>query len=226
MSHVTPIPTLIRDLDCARKAARSLGIPEIAGATTVRSFYAQPLGDGTFSKDVPVDLVLGRAGYGVGLKRQGDGTYAVVCDVFDCDRQMLAKFGPTYHEWTEGTVPGSTQVGHVPTGRPTLFLQQYAVEAALKFARSERMKVAGKLDAETGAKVLLLTGGYLLPEQSIRVEAKADGTALVSVENVKGSECVRNTERLERFLGEIGAREFTADYYHAPDGSHVRVTQR
>jgi hypothetical protein len=224
MSHVTPIPTEIRDLDCARRAARSLGIPEIAGATTVRSFYPQPLGDGTFSKDVPVDLVLGRAGYGVGLKRQADGSFAIICDVFDCDRAMLAKFGPSFHEWKEGSVGGI--VGHVPTGRPTLFLQQYAVERSLKFARDQRFKVRGEIDRETGAKILLLSGGYLLPEQTIRVEARTDGTTLVSVENVRGAECITATEPLERFLGDIGARELTADYYHAPDGSHVRVTQR
>ena len=47
----------------------------------------------------------------------------------------------------------------------------------------------------------------------IKVYIQADGEVEISVEGIKGSQCLKLTEFLERDLGEVTDREFKPAYY-------------
>lgn len=228
MSHVTAYDTEIRSLEHAARAAEALEIEVLSDEyREVFSYYKQELPDGTRSRRVPVDLVLGCAGFGVGLRlNPATGNYAVLCDVFDANKEMLAKFGPTFHEWTWGVPFEGAQPGHIPTGRPTALLQQYAIEVAVDAATREGFAIDALRDPETGDVVLKLTGGPLLPGQYAEFTAYADGSSGVAVYGVEGGACVELTRFLDDAIGGTSAQTLTQDFYHDRAGNHIKAQQR
>lgn len=56
-----------------------------------------------------------------------------------------------------------------------------------------------------------------MAKETIRVKIRKDGSMEVSVDDVKGKNCTELTEELEVYLGAVGEKEFTADYYKKDD---------
>ena len=64
-------------------------------------------------------------------------------------------------------------------------------------------------------------------KETIRVKINKDGTMELSVNDVKGKSCTEITEELEVYLGAIGEKELTADYYKKDDpGKKAWITRQ
>ena len=62
-----------------------------------------------------------------------------------------------------------------------------------------------------------------MESKELKVYIKPNGDVEISVEGVKGNECVRLTEFLEKGLGEVTTRELKPAYYEkAMEKAHVR----
>lgn len=63
--------------------------------------------------------------------------------------------------------------------------------------------------------------------ETIRVKIGKDGSIEVSVNDVKGKNCTEITQDLEVYLGAVGEKEFTADYYKKDDpGKKAWITRQ
>lgn len=168
----------------------------------------------------------------VGLRPGADGNYELVFDAWgislagqshyeqqEHDGQMrnvripvndpfANKFGDTFGAWY---MVGS---GHVSCGYPNLFLQEYARQFGLDYAARNFMGVTEEVDAATGDKTLILTGGNLMPGESIRLICRRDGSSTMAAGGFHGDRCMIATKPLEDALGVIWDTELTGDYYH------------
>jgi hypothetical protein len=216
------LKTAIRDLDIARAAAAALGIPVLEGVTDVASYYAKA---GKHSH--PAALVFGEANqyekYRMGLQAQDDGTYAMIGDAYMVsDKDLLRQLGPDMHQWEY------RDGGHVCTGRPTSFLQEYALQAGIQVANTYAMHWTRLPadpeadDAPAGGEKLVLTGGYLPPHLSMTLIALPDGTSRVRFDGTTGNpiDCYEFTRDLEAAIGVLAL-----DTPHALSGLDTVHTQ-
>lgn len=240
MSHRTQLATEIKSIEAAIAAANALGI-RVLNTKKVRNYYST--GDNGTNWSA-VDVVLSGATdkdiksngenwaseqYNVGLKQQPDGTYAFVYDAWGIkdawageDKAWCRRFGPTFGNWKSGDQDGMG--GHVGTGKPTRFLQEYGLQLGEAYARANFMDSVRNEDSQSGDVTLVLTGGDLLAGEEVHVIARADGTCTMAAIGFSGDRCKQATGPLESILGSITNEELTADYYHDRAGNHLTAT--
>lgn len=210
----------IRSLEAAKRTCEALGIELVAGATTVRSYYWG---------SVPADLVMrGNGDYNFGLQKQENGTYAIIGDSFDMGaaadprqthtegwhaglKERLAKFGDDFGGWTTGVINGRS--GHVTTGTPNRFMQEYALQVGELGARVNRM-TARRVKLKNGDTKLVITGGVIPSGGSVEILAKRDGSATVGGFGIEGAECLKVSDWALKVIGNITSQKLTADFYH------------
>lgn len=56
-----------------------------------------------------------------------------------------------------------------------------------------------------------------MAKETIRVKIDKDGNMEISVSGIRGKTCTEITSDLEVYLGRVGEREYTADYYKKPE---------
>lgn len=230
MSHKTKT-TLdkVDDLETAKAAMEALLAPVVDGVTEVCHYYGG-------KRATKVEVAYGRPGaeYHLGIERQQDGTLAFVGDFWgisldDEQKAMLERLGPGYSTWQWKRQDG--REGHVGIGTPSLFLQEYALQAVERECRKRRLTTARET-AESGAVLLRIRGDYIgrvgiggrVPE--IRVLVETGGMATVSAHDIPGAKCVQATKVIEEALGRVTTRVQTADYFHTTDprtGQEVHV---
>lgn len=209
MSHLSELKTEVRSLELARRTAAALGIPVLEGAKGVCSFYAPYRTD--------CDLVMGTDhasgyGYNVGLQKQANGTYSFVSDVYDiADKTMLKKIGDDYDAWTTETRNGIA--GHVNTGKPNRFMQEYALQAGELGAKVGGMR-AFRMKQANGDVWLKVTGGAIPLGAYVLIVARKDGSSSYSAHGVKGKSCLRVSDWAKKLLGQVTSQKFTAEFYH------------
>jgi hypothetical protein len=60
----------------------------------------------------------------------------------------------------------------------------------------------------------------------IEVTLTPDGEVRIVTHGLKGQSCLAETEALEKVLGEVRAREKTAEFYHQSQASSAAVKRR
>ncbi len=229
MSHLSTIKTEIRNLECALLAAQALGIEQCATKKTFKTYYSV-----NNKNNHPAEVVFGKDKwqYNIGLVKQKDGTYGFQFDAWgvkDVDHagNWANKFGPGFSDWVSGTQQTSHGAvdGHVGVGKPTLFMQEYALQCGEQGARQRGM-LAERIKQKSGDVILKMTGGPLKANQAITLTARTDGTTTVGAFNIKGPSCKDATKWLEVVLGSITSDQLTGEFYHAEHKGVVSHMQK
>ncbi len=205
---MSEMQTTICSLEVARRAAQELGIP-VGTAGKVSSFYEGQV-DCQLRFGDPSALM---DGYCVGLRKQKDGTYSLVSDVYDiADKPMLKRFGENYDSWK--TVTKGATTGHMNDGKPNRFLQAYNLQAAELGAKAKGCRFV-RLKQGNGDVYLRCEGGPIPRGAYIQVEARADGSCRVTAHGIKGKGCVMAGDWARKVVGSIQSTRYTKEYLEA-----------
>jgi hypothetical protein len=181
----------------------------------------------------------------MGVAQEQDGTYKFVGDL---DYPRTTRNAEGTHEHLPARF-GWEWNGRNSDKRYPLLMSEYAVQTGHTLAEQQGMSVIevpavmtdsaphllsfgvdiyakpslGTLLGQTpeGARVLLLTGGYLPPHMTIVFTANADGTSSIAVDGGTDSSCYQYTKPFEDALGSVLNDVSTLDTAHALVGDSL-----